>query len=91
MTENTIIDELVKNEKKKFSFFGNISEQQRVSISDRDIYKDYDRLAKPLSQTEVSEDRLFQNIRNHIVVCGIHSSILHFILPLRAKYLGDKQ
>jgi len=49
MTENTIIDELVKNEKKKFSFFGNISEQQRVSISDRDIYKDYDRLAKPLS------------------------------------------
>jgi len=29
------------------------------------------------------------SIRNHIVVCGIHSSIYHFILPLRAKYLEN--
>lgn len=44
MTDNTIIDELVKNEKKKFSFLGNISPQSRVSTAERDIFKDYDRL-----------------------------------------------
>ena len=37
----------------------------------------------------------FQNIKdsdkifNHIIVCGIHSSINHFILPLWAQYLGS--
>ena len=47
MTENTIIDELVKNEKKKYSFFGNINEQNKVSTSEKVIDKDYDRLLKP--------------------------------------------
>lgn len=40
---------------------------------------------------EVSEDHLLSNLKNHVVVCGIHSSIMHFILPLRAKYLESKQ
>lgn len=30
-------------------------------------------------------------LNNHIVVCGFHSSIYHFILPLRAKYLMSYQ
>ena len=29
-----------------------------------------------------------QDVFNHIVVCGIHSSIVHFILPLRSRSLG---
>jgi hypothetical protein len=40
---------------------------------------------------EVSEEHLLSKLRNHVVVCGIHSSIMHFILPLRAKYLMSKQ
>mmetsp|Transcript_12374 Transcript_12374/g.19250 ORF Transcript_12374/g.19250 Transcript_12374/m.19250 type:complete len:178 (+) Transcript_12374:2159-2692(+) len=40
---------------------------------------------------EVSEEHLLKKLKNHIVVCGIHSSIMHFILPLRAKYLESKQ
>jgi hypothetical protein len=36
---------------------------------------------------EVADEKLLTNLSNHIVVCGIHSSIFHFILPLRAKYL----
>ena len=32
-----------------------------------------------------------RDIMNHIVVCGIHTSIYHFILPLRAKYLKHYQ
>lgn len=30
-------------------------------------------------------------LSNHIVVCGLHSSMYHFILPLRAKYLMNYQ
>jgi hypothetical protein len=36
---------------------------------------------------EASDERRLQKLQNHIVVCGIHSSIYHFILPLRAAYL----
>lgn len=31
------------------------------------------------------------NIRNHIIVCGIHSSIEEFIKPLRTRYLNEYQ
>jgi hypothetical protein len=30
-------------------------------------------------------------IRNHIIVCGLHSSIEEFIMPLRSKYLRSNQ
>lgn len=30
-------------------------------------------------------------IKNHIIVCGIHSSIQHFIMPLRSKFLKEYQ
>eukprot|EP00347_Sterkiella_histriomuscorum_P022282 403331035 len=55
------------------------------------IEKDYDLLSKPQSQTEVQIKDSNIKLRNHIVVCGIHSSIYHFILPLRAKYLKNYQ
>ena len=42
-TENTINDE--KSTKKKYSFFGNITQQNK--FSERNIDKDYDRLTKP--------------------------------------------
>lgn len=31
-----------------------------------------------------------KEITNHILVCGIHPNLFHFILPLRAKYLGEQ-
>ena len=41
------------------------------------------------NKTEIVEytikDR--NDIKNHIVICGIHPALIHFILPLRAKYL----
>lgn len=40
---------------------------------------------------DVGDSQNFDKLNNHIVVCGIHSSIMHFILPLRAKYLDTKQ
>jgi len=30
-------------------------------------------------------------IKNHIIVCGIHSAIKSFIMPLRARYLHNFQ
>ena len=29
------------------------------------------------------------DISNHIVICGLHPALVHFILPLRAKYLKE--
>lgn len=40
---------------------------------------------------EVSEEHQLARLQNHIVVCGIHSSIMHFVLPLRAQYLKSAQ
>ncbi|MCQ2815726.1 MAG: hypothetical protein MJ252_00520 [archaeon] len=28
-----------------------------------------------------------ENIKDHVLICGVHHEIIHFILPLRAKYL----
>jgi len=30
-------------------------------------------------------------VKNHIIVCGMHTSIFHFIQPLRVKYLEKYQ
>ncbi len=30
-----------------------------------------------------------EDITNHIIICGLHPSLVHFILPLRAKYLQE--
>jgi hypothetical protein len=38
---------------------------------------------------EVSEEKELKKLSNHIIVCGIHSSLYHFILPLRAAYLKN--
>jgi hypothetical protein len=32
---------------------------------------------------------IFIKVTEHIVLCGIHPSIYHFILPLRAQYLKE--
>ena len=29
------------------------------------------------------------DISNHIIICGLHPALVHFILPLRAKYLQE--
>ena len=30
------------------------------------------------------------DIKNHIIICGMHQELIHFILPLRSKYLPEK-
>ena len=31
-----------------------------------------------------------EDISHHIIICGLHPALLHFILPLRAKYLQEE-
>ena len=30
------------------------------------------------------------DIKGHIIICGMHHEIIHFILPLRSKYIPEK-
>lgn len=56
-------------------------------------FKDYHVWPNPLSSMQVTIVS-FQNnpnVRNHIIVCGVPSSISSFIKPLRIKYLAEYQ
>ena len=55
-----------------------------TSTEEEKFSKLYTVLSKPQTQMEVSEEHQLARLQNHIVVCGIHSSIMHFVLPLRA-------
>jgi len=59
----------------------------------KDENEEYIMLENPKSQTEITFTNIkdSEQIKDHIIVCGMHSSINHFILPLRAHYLGNYQ
>ncbi len=44
---------------------------------------------KSITQMEASDERKLSKLKDHIVVCGIHSSLHYLILPLRARYLKN--
>ena len=56
-------------------------------------YQDYYMEEKPVSSMEVTivSSENDPKFRNHIIVCGVPSSIRSFIKPLRAKYLKEYQ
>jgi len=56
-------------------------------------FHDYYMWEKPLSSMQVTIVSFENNpnVRNHIIVCGVPSSIKSFIKPLRAKYLAEYQ
>ena len=56
-------------------------------------FHDYYMWEKPLSSMQVTIVSFENNphVRNHIIVCGVPSSIRSFIKPLRAKYLQEYQ
>jgi len=65
-----------------------------------DYYENDNENKKLMDNYYVSKDRMdlmnvtlasLENgsVKNHIVVCGIHSAIKSFIMPLRMKYLKE--
>lgn len=75
-------------------FYPDYFEHRNDKIDEEiDISEDYYVRKVPKKQTNVTVSTLENSIEviNHIVVCGIHSAIYHFILPLRARYLKNIQ
>lgn len=64
-------------------------DQNNDLIEDEDDYFIEKQLV--YNNVDVKKDtiRNSDKITNHIVVCGTHPSLYYFILPLRAKYLGE--
>ena len=67
------------------------------------IFLDMDELSKNYYITNDNEkNNCFSNeimkigikerndIKNHVIICGMHNEIIHLILPLRAKYIPEK-
>ena len=50
--------------------------------------EDPNKVNDKLTQINLEDD---PNIRNHIIVCGMHSSIEDFIMPLRSRHLKEYQ
>ena len=68
-----------------------VDEHYQQDTEDKKLMQDYYVLECPTSSMSVTLAS-FENdpyVKNHIVVCGIHSAIKSFIMPLRAKYLKD--
>ena len=92
-------DQRVKDPKTIFpSLFKSMNRQSAKLEADKSLMakikadrnrNEYLYSVNPASQMEASEDSNFIKLKNHIVVCGIHSSIYEFVLPLRAKYLKN--
>ena len=61
--------------------------------ADKKLMQDYYVWDNPASSMSVTLASLENDnvVKNHIVVCGIHSAIKSFIMPLRAKYLKEYQ
>jgi len=62
-------------------------------IDERKMTSSYHMWPEPVSFMDVTSHSLQDrpDIINHIIVCGIHSSIQDFIMPLRARYLKEQQ
>ena len=72
------------------------NENQTNILDDTDeIYENYYTLDKVEDNYFYSNEIIHQSIKdrddiiNHVIICGMHPEIIHFILPLRAKYLPE--
>ena len=68
-----------------------VDEHYQQDTEDKKLMQDYYVWECPTSSMSVTLASLENDpyVKNHIVVCGIHSAIKSFIMPLRAKYLKD--
>ena len=62
-----------------------------VNVKDYYIIEDKQLLKKNTSNIIQQTIREREDISNHIIICGFHPALLHFILPLRAKYLQEEE
>ena len=60
-----------------------------ITLSSEDYHLNPDLDKNKRNNVEIIHDSIlkYSHIKNHIVICGIHPALIHFILPLRAKHL----
>ena len=71
-------------------------ENEKIRNDNKENYADYYTIDKIENNYFNSNEIIHQSIKdrddisNHVLICGIHPEIIHFILPLRASYLPEK-
>lgn len=70
-----------------------IDDQYQQQSDENKLTNDYYVWPTPTQPMAVTKASLENDpdVKNHIVVCGIHSAIKSFIMPLRAKYMKEFQ
>ena len=72
----------------------NVDDPIIADMEDKNLAQDYnvqENSAGSIMSVNLASLENDPNVKNHIVVCGIHSAIKSFIMPLRAKYLKNYQ
>ena len=68
--------------------FGSVA----LEVSSKDYHIIENQEEKLRSNAEIIQHSIKdrEDISHHIIICGLHPALLHFILPLRAKYLQEE-
>ena len=86
--------ELFEEDDETFNKIINNENQTNILDDTDEIYENYYTL-KVEDNYFYSNEIIHQSIKdrddiiNHVIICGMHPEIIHFILPLRAKYLPE--
>ena len=87
--------ELFEEDDETFNKIINNENQTNILDDTDEIYENYYTLDKVEDNYFYSNEIIHQSIKdrddiiNHVIICGMHPEIIHFILPLRAKYLPE--
>ena len=91
-TDSDLSDEIERKESGQF-----LANQDNIDIFDEDeLSKNYYILNESYNNYVFTNEITRQgindrsDIQHHIVICGMHPELIHFILPLRNKYLPEK-
>ena len=77
-----ILSEIVNNNTNKLSEYNNLINNYYTLENFEKNYLNTNEIMR-----QGIKDR--NDIKHHVIICGMHPEILHFILPLRAKYLTE--
>jgi len=90
-SDSDLSDEIESNEKAKY-----LIDTENKNIFDEYDTKNYYILSENDKNYLYSNEIMRQGIKDrndinhHIIICGMHNELLHFILPLRNKYIPEK-
>ena len=87
---------MTKKNSESLIFSERDDEDAKSRNDNKENYADYYTIDKIENNYFNSNEIIHQSIKdrddisNHVIICGMHPEIIHFILPLRANYLPEK-